>query len=332
MSSSLEIIPGLHMPTLGLGTWLHGDTGGQMRDAVVKAVELGYRHIDCAYIYLNEKDIGESFNTIFSQEGGVTRSDLFITGKLWNTEHAADRVEAACRSSLKDLGLDYFDLYLAHYPTGFVPDQGNVPRGEDGKVLYSGVSIQEMWTAMEKLVDLGLTKAIGLSNFNSKQIRKLLDEARIRPAVLQVESNPRFNNEALRRFCVKNDILMVGYSPFGSPDLPWGRKLPHILVDPTLVKIAEELGKSTAQVVLRWQVQRGVGVIPKSIFPNELSGNLLIYDFSLTQDQCKLIDGLDIGERKIVPVVTLPDGRVQFRDQDDENFPYLYVEPMVEEC
>jgi len=330
MSSSFEIIPGLEMPTLGLGTWLHGDTGGQMRDAVVKAVELGYRNIDCAYIYLNEKEMGEAFTTIFNK-GEVSRSDLFIASKLWCTEHAADRVEAACRASLKDLCLDYFDLYLAHYPTGFVPDKGNVPRGEDGKVLYSGVSIQEMWTAMEKLVDLGLTKAIGLSNFNSKQISSLLETARIPPTVLQVESNPRFNNEALRRFCVKNGLRMVGYSPFGSPDLPWGRKLPHILIDPTLTKIAEETGKSTAQVVLRWQVQRGVGVIPKSIFPEELSSNLVIYDFELSPDQCKLIDGLDIGERKIVPIIKFDDGRVELRDAEDENFPFGFQETFQED-
>jgi len=324
-------MPGLQMPTLGLGTWLHNDKGGEMRDAVVKAIELGYRNIDCAYIYGNEKDMGEAFTTVLNK-GEVTRSELFIASKLWCTEHAADRVEAACRASLKDLCLDYFDLYLVHWPSGFAHGKGNVPRGEDGKVLFSGISLKETWEAMEKLVDLGLTKAIGMSNYNSKQLSSILSFARIPPKVLQVESNPRFNNEALRRFCVKNGIQMVAYSPFGSPDLPWGRKLPHILVDPTLVKIAEEVGKSTAQVVLRWQVQRGVGVIPKSIFTNELASNLLIYDFELCPEQCRLIDGLEIGERKIVPIIKFEDGRPdEIRDAEDENFPFGFEETFEEE-
>jgi len=322
---------GMKMPSLGLGTWLHGDTGNQMRDAVVEAVDMGYRHIDCAYIYLNEKKIGEAFATIF-EKGDVKREDLFITSKLWGTEHAGDRVEAACRSSLSDLGLEYFDLYLIHWPTGFVPDNGNLPKDEEGRLRFSGVSIEETWTAMEKLVDLGLTKAIGLSNFNSKQIRGILDTCRIPPTVLQVESNPRFNNEALRRFCKKKDITMVGYSPFGSPDLPWGEKMPHLLIDPTLVRIAAEHDKSTALICLRWQLQRGVGAIPKSIIKEELENNLEIEGWELTPEQCKEIDGLNTGKRKIVPIVVLKDGTTELRDKGDINNPFEnFEEPLEDE-
>jgi len=329
--SMLTLNNGLKMPSLGLGTWHHGDTGNQMRDAVVEAVDLGYRHIDCAYIYKNEKKIGEAFKTIFDK-GDVKREDLWITSKLWGTEHAEDRVEAACRASLSDLGLEYFDLYLIHWPTGFIPDNGDLPKDEAGRLRFSGVSIQETWTAMEKLVDLGLTKAIGLSNFNSKQISGILDTCRIKPSVLQIESNPRFNNEVLRRFCKRNEITMVGYSPFGSPDLPWGEKLPHILVDPTLLRIAKEQNQSTALVCLKWQLQRGVGVIPKSIIREELVSNLQVEGWQLTEDQCKEIDGLDIGKRKIVPIVVLKDGTIEQRDKGDINYPFEnFEEPLLDD-
>jgi len=322
MSTSLKLNNGLQMPVLGLGTWHHNDSGTEMQDAVVTAIEMGYRHIDCAYIYLNEKLMGKAFSTVFDK-GIVKREDLWITSKLWNTEHAAEHVEAACRSTLADLQLDYLDLYLIHWPTGFIHGEGNVPV-KDGKVLYSGVSIMEVWGAMEKLVDLGLTKAIGFSNFNSKQIGEVLEKGRIKPAVLQVESNPRFNNEALRRFCCRNDITMVAFSPFGSPDLGWGKKLPHVLVDETLTRIAKEIGKSTAQVVLRWQHQRGVGVIPKSIIPSELANNLEMWGWELTEQQCKLIDGLETGERKINPVIA---GTDEIRDKEDINYGMDYIEP-----
>jgi len=318
---------GAEMPALGIGTWQHNDTGNQMRDAVVQAVEMGYRHIDCAHIYLNEEKMGESFTTIF-ERGLAKREELFITGKLWGTDHAKSRVEAACRNSLAKSKLEYYDLYLIHWPTGFVHGHGNLPKLENGKMAFSGISIEETWLAMEDLVKKGLTKAIGLSNFNSKQIRRLMEIGSIKPAVLQIESNPRFNNEAIRRFCAKNDIQLVAYSPFGSPDLPWGRPLPHILVDPVIKSIAHKLGKSTAQIVIRWQLQRNVAVIPKSIIPSELENNLDHEGFQLTEEQCKMIDALETGERKIIPISTLPDGTKELRDGEDENYPFHFVEPL----
>jgi diketogulonate reductase-like aldo/keto reductase len=328
---SFTLSGGIEMPVLGIGTWLHGDTGNQMRDAVVQAVEMGYRHIDCAYIYLNEPKMGEAFATIF-EKGLAKREELFITGKLWGTEHAKDRVEASCRKSLADCQLDYFDLYLIHWPTGFISKNGNLPKNEDGSMAFSGVSIEETWLAMEDLVKKGLTKAIGISNFNSEQITRLMKIGSMKPVVLQVESNPRFQNEAIRRFCVKHGIQMVGYSPFGSPDLPWGKTLPHILVEPILKRIAEEVNKSTAQVVLKYQLQRGVAPIPKSIHPHELEANLDIEDdWDLTPEQCKEIDTLETGERKIVPVTKLPDGTLKLRDGEDVNYPFHYVEPLLEE-
>lgn len=319
------------MPELGIGTWLHGDTGNQMRDAVVQAVEMGYRHIDCAYIYLNEPKMGEAFSTIF-ERGLAKREDLFITGKLWGTEHAKDRVEAACRKSLADCQLDYFDLYLIHWPSGMIPDNGNLPKDKDGKIAFSGVSIEECWLAMEDLVKKGLTRAIGVSNFNTKQLTQLMKIGSMKPVVLQVESNPRFQNEAIRKFCVKYGIQMVGYSPFGSPDLPWGKPLPHILVDPILERIAKEVNKSTAKVVLKYQLMRGICPIPKSIIPHELEANLELTqeDWQLTEQQIKDIDSLETGERKIVPVNKLPDGTFELRDIACPNYPFTFDETFDE--
>merc|ERR1711953_953812 len=194
------------------------------------------------------------------------------------------------------------------------------------QVLFSGVSLEETWAAMEMLVHLGLVKAIGLSNFNSKQILRILEVAKVRPAVLQVESNPRFANEALRQFCSRHSIKMVAFSPFGSPDLPWGEKLPHILAEPRLVELAQRLNRSPAQVVLRWQIQRGVGVIPKSVFPKELSDNLGVWGWTLGPEDMQVLNAMETGVRKIVPLIVMPNGEQRVRDVDDINFPFGFTE------
>jgi len=322
----IKLYNGQLMPYLGLGTWHHGDQG-EMTSAIEFSLDNGFRNIDCAYCYGNEKKVGEIFNKLIGPDKKLKRSEVFVTGKLWNTDHAKERVEEACRSSLADLKLSYFDLYIIHWPTGLVPGKGNVPRDEEtGEVLFSGITIEETWKALEKLVDLGLTKSIGLSNFNSRQINQIFQICRIRPAVLQVECNPRFNNESLRKFCDLHSITLVGFSPFGSPDLPWGEKMPHILADPTLKEIATRLGKSPAQVVLRWQIQRGVGIIPKSVINAELEDNLGIFGWELNSADMELVNGLNTGVRKIVPLITMPDGTQKIRDATDSNFPFGFVE------
>jgi len=193
--------------------------------------------------------------------------------------------------------------------------------------MFSGVSLQETWAAMQKLVDVGLARNIGLSNFNSRQVAALLTSARVRPAVLQVESNPRFGNEALRRYCESENIVMVGFSPFGSPDLPWGAKLPHILADPGLAAIAARHARTPAQVVLQWQLQRGVGVIPKSVILSELDDNLAVLeDWSLSQAELDQVAALETGVRKIIPIINMEDGSVKIRDEEDENYPFSFVE------
>merc|ERR1719382_2151797 len=254
--------------------------------------------------------MGEVFSEMVGTDKFVPREEIFIASKLWNTEHAKERVEAACRKSLDDLCLDYLNLYIIHWPSGFIHGKGNVPRDEEGKVLFSGVSLEETWAAMERLVHLGLVKAIGLSNFNSKQILRILEVAKVRPAVLQVESNPRFANEALRQFCSRHSIKM----------------LPHILAEPRLVELAQRLNRSPAQVVLRWQIQRGVGVIPKSVFAKELSDNLGVWGWTLGPEDMQVLNAMETGVRKIVPLIVMPNGEQRVRDVDDINFPFGFTE------
>lgn len=320
----LTLRDGSLMPVLGLGTWHHGPRE-EIMDAVELAIRLGYRHVDAAYIYLNEKEVGEAMARVMGEGEGkiVKREEMFITTKLWNTDHEPHLVEETCRKQMADLQVDYLDLYLMHFPTAFVKGAGNVPKNPDGTVMYGTTHYKDTWAEMEKLVEKGLVKNIGMSNFNSKQLTDLMETAKILPSVLQVECNPRFTNAKLHAFAASRGIQMVAYSSFGSPDLPWGRTdLPHILVDPTIKQIADKYGKSTAQTVLRWQVQKRIGAIPKSIIKKELEENLKIYDFEITEEEVKAIDGLNKGIRKLVPIVTLETGEVVPRDREDRFYPY----------
>jgi len=340
MSKTVKLNSGYEIPVLGLGTWLHKyDFENQMGDAVVYAIKKGYRHIDCAYIYLNESEIGAALGKVIGSV--VKREELFIVGKLWNHSHQPDQVEAACDQTMRELGVDYLDMYLMHFPTGFqkvavgtpgMKDAGkhanydvfSVPQNEEtAEVLFDDVDYLATWKAMEELVKKGKVKSIGVSNFNHVQMERLINEGNIKPSVLQVERNPRFSQPKLSQWCKENDVLMIGYSPFGSPDLPWGRTdLPHILADPTLQEISKQVGKSTAQVVLRWNIQGGLGICGKSVFENELDSNLEIFDFELSDDQMKAIDGLNLNERKLVPIITLTDGTKAPRDGKHKYYPY----------
>merc|ERR1712226_239575 len=301
------------VPTLGMGTWHHGPKH-EIQNALRYAIRMGYRHIDCAMIYQNEHEVGEVFGAMLDKE-------------LWGTDHRPELVEAACRKSLKDLQLDYFDTYLIHWPTGLKSGLGTfLPKDEDGKLILDDVPTIDTWMAMERLVDLGLVRTIGFSNFNSKQIKEVIDKCRIKPAILQVESNPRFQNAALRKFCHDHGVLFVAFSPLGSPDLPWGEKLPHILADPIINKIAQKHKRSPAQITLRWQVENGAAVIPKSVIPSELYDNLQIYSFQLDEEDMKAINELETGIRKIIPVAKLTNGEVVVRDKESKLFPFDFEE------
>ena len=300
------LLDGIGMPAVGLGTWkISGDTvGGVVREAAA----IGYRHFDCASDYGNEREVGEGLAAALS-DGVCRRDDLWVTSKLWNTDHRAEHVRPACERSLADLGLDYLDLYLIHfpialehvdpatrYPAGWFYD----PDSESPAMKPARVPIAETWGAMEELVRAGLVKEIGVCNFGVSLLRDLLSYAQIAPAALQVESHPRLTQEKLLRFCQEHDIAFTAFSPLGAQSyfsLGMAAETESLLDTGTVTEVAARHETTPAQVLLCWGVQRGTGVIPKSTNPDRLRENLAVFDFELTDDEMAAIAALDEGRR-----------------------------------
>ncbi|KAJ3215311.1 hypothetical protein HDU67_000588 [Dinochytrium kinnereticum] len=290
LNSGAQIIP-----ALGLGTWKAQPN--EVAEAVKHAVKIGYRHLDCAYIYENEKEIGEALRGIFAS--GIPRSSLFITSKLWNTFHRPEDVARAIDITLSDLGLQSLDLYLVHWPLAFKNrGDGNSEKDAAGKTVFDTVPIIDTWRAMEALVDAGKVKAIGVSNFNITKLKALLSEARIKPAVNQVELHPYLPQDELLEFCNKNGIHVTAYSPLGS-----GKEEPNLLKDEVVTDIAQRNGKSVAQVLISWAIQRGTSVIPKSSNPKRLEENF--NDFVLST---KDFDALSARHKTIQARLVDPQG------------------------
>ncbi|PKU77097.1 NADPH-dependent aldo-keto reductase, chloroplastic-like [Dendrobium catenatum] len=253
MARFFTLNTGAQMPSVGLGTY-QADPG-VVGEAVASAIKVGYRHIDCARIYGNEKEIGLSLKKLFD-DGVVNREDLFITSKLWCDSHAPEDVAEEINSTLKDLQLDYVDLYLIHCP--FRLKKGTSLRAEN----LIQPDIPSTWSAMEKLYDSGKARAIGVSNFSTKKLEDLLSIARIPPAVNQVECHPIWQQTKLRSFCQSKGVHLSGYSPLGSPGTKWIEG--NVLANSVVTEVAEKLGKTAAQVALRWGIQFGNSVLPKS--------------------------------------------------------------------
>jgi len=292
---SVVLNNGQKIPIFGLGTWK--SKPGEVTAIVKDAIDAGYRHIDGALCYQNEPEVGAAINAKI-KEGVVKRGDLFVTTKLWNTFHRPDLVIPACKKSLADLGLSYVDLYLIHWPMGYKEDSGLFPLDPNENFYPSTADYVDTWKEMEKLVSLGLVKSIGVSNFNSEQIKRVLAVAKIPPVTNQVECHPYLNQRKLAEFCKSKGIVVTGYSPLGSPDRPWAKPTdPKLLDDDRLIQIGKKYNKSAAQIVLRWMVQRDIIAIPKTVTKSRLTENMNIFDFTLADEDMDKLYAMDCNGR-----------------------------------
>lgn len=294
------------MPLIGLGLWKIDKA--VVADVVVEAIRQGYRHLDSACDYGNEKQVGEGIRRALD-EGLCTREDLWVTSKLWNTYHRKEHVVMAMDQTLHDLGLEYLDLYLVHFPIAleFVPFETRYPpewvhNPADALPMLKpvAVSLQETWQGMESLVDGALARHIGACNYNIALMRDLLNYARIPPAVLQVESHPYLTQQNLMRFCREEDIAITAFSPLGALsylELGMADAAQSVLTQTAVESAAKRLGKTPAQVVLRWGVQRGNAIIPKTSKLERLAENAALFDFELSEDEMAQIDALNINQR-----------------------------------
>ncbi|MFA0963970.1 aldo/keto reductase [Roseivirga sp. BDSF3-8] len=293
---TLEFSNGDKMPAIGLGTWKSAP--GEVGKAVLDAIKAGYRHIDCAAIYQNEAEIGEALKEAFDS-GLVSRSDLWITSKLWNDSHRKDQVPAAMEKTLKDLKLDYLDLYLMHWPVA-LKNGVLQPKSADDFLSLDEVPVEETWNAMEALVDKGQARHIGVSNFSENKLRKLTGCCRMRPEMNQVELHPYLQQRGLLDFCRNTGLFMTGYSPLGSKDRS-NRKddEPDLFELPELKEVAKKHDCTVAQVMIAWQVNRGTAVIPKSTNAERIQQNLEAGNIDLDNDDMEKIAKLDKGYRFI---------------------------------
>uniref|UniRef100_A0A182SQ35 NADP-dependent oxidoreductase domain-containing protein n=1 Tax=Anopheles maculatus TaxID=74869 RepID=A0A182SQ35_9DIPT len=287
---------GASVPVLGLGTW--NSPPGQVTQAVQDAISVGYRHIDCAHVYENEHEVGAGIAAKIAQ-GIVKREDLFVTSKLWNTYHRPDLVKGALQVTLRNLNLKYLDLYLIHWPQAYREGDELFPLRPDGKrVHFSDVDYVNTWPAMERLVDAGLVRNIGLSNFNVNQVQRILDVANIAPATNQIECHPYLQQEQLREFCQEQGITITAYSPLGSPARPWVKQDDPVLMDdPVVKKLAKKHSKSPAQILIRYQIQLDNLVIPKSVSKQRIASNADVFEFELGVDDMLRLAALERGGR-----------------------------------
>jgi diketogulonate reductase-like aldo/keto reductase len=253
------------IPAVGYGTLIPAFSA--TKQATKAALGVGFRHFDCAERYRNEEAVGDAMREAF-EAGTVRREDVFVTTKLWNTNHRPERVKPAFEASLRRLQVDYADCYLIHTPFAFRSGDEQDPRDERGQVIYDpGVTLVETWRAMERLVDEGRCRAIGLSNVNLEKLREIVEAARIKPAIVEVESHPYLPESALIEYCQMHGIVLLAFAALGH-----GME-PKLLDHPVIVAIARRLGKKPSQVLLAWAIQRGTAFLTTSVTPDRIKEN-----------------------------------------------------------
>jgi D-xylose reductase len=306
VSPHLHLPDGGHFPSVGLGFWKlpKPETPGLVQEAI----RLGYRHLDCACDYGNEAEVGAGLTAALRQ-GLCRREDLWVTSKLWNTYHEPKHVRAACERSLRDLQLDHLDLYLVHFPIAlayvpfdvrYPPEWFFDPAAAQPVMKPINVPYADTWGAMEELQRAGLVKRIGVCNLSISLLRDLLAGCSIRPAVHQMEMHPYLAQPRQLRFCAEEKIAVTAFSPLGAPSyIPLGMASAEesVLADPVVTGIAAAHRRSPAQIALRWGVQRGCAVIPKTRTPSRLAENLALFDFQLSTAEMAALDGLDRHRR-----------------------------------
>jgi len=290
---TLKFKNGETLDAIGLGTWK--SEPGKVEDAVYTALKSGYTHIDCALVYENEAEVGKALNKALN-EGILTREDLWVTSKLWNNAHRKEDVISALEQSLKDLKLDYLDLYLMHWPVAFRSGLKGFPENDYDYLSLEEVPLIETWNAMLNAKKQGLVKHLGVSNFSVKKLKGLIEQTDDSPEMNQVELHPYLQQEELLEFCHSNSIHLTAYSPLGSGDRSVEMKAedePSLLGDETIKKVAKKHGSSPAQILIAFHLNRNTAVIPKSTNAGRIKENLESTKIKLDREDLKMLKDLD---------------------------------------
>lgn len=289
---SLKFSNGDTMPILGLGTWK--SQPGEVYKAVRSAINIGYRHFDCAFIYMNEKEIGKAFKDAF-ETGDVNRKNLWITSKLWNNEHRKEVVVPALQKRLDDLGLGYLDLYLMHWPVAN-KDDVIFPKSGDDFLSLEEAPLSETWLGLEDCLEKGMTRHIGVSNFSIKKLKHLSTNCKVKPEVNQIELHPLLHQNDMLEYCKAEGIHLTAYSPLGSRDRTPEMKAanePDMFENPMVAALAEKYACTPAQLLLAWAVNRGTSVIPKSTNADRLKLNLEAAEIDISDADMTQMKALD---------------------------------------
>lgn len=287
------------MPAMGLGTWKSEKS--LVYKAVKTAIEIGYRHIDCAPIYGNEKEIGQAISECIN-EGIIERKDLWVTSKLWNDSHREEDVIPALEQTLEDLEIDYLDLFLIHWPISLKKDV-YLAKSADDMISLDEIPLEETWKGMESAVNKNLTKHIGVSNFGKSNLSKLIKSSKIKPELNQVECHPYFQQNQLLEFCREEGVHFMAYAPLGSSDRPESLKNedePSLLEDEVIHSIAKSRNATPAQILIAWSLSRSTSVIPKSTNEKRIKENFMAQQIELDKKEMEMISELDKGRRYLL--------------------------------